>query len=343
MLRSFAAPAVSLAALALVACGPRKPVDFAHGVPTKEMATVAVPTSNSRGLSAAPAEGSAGQQLVALGQVIDQARKGETADMYQLTVGATYLVNGATEWLLVALAAGVAQRPTSVDGDTAIYGPYTPYLSAITWKLSVTRTSWNSFTYILEGQDKTQPASAWVQVISGSHTVTVDEQEQAVKGFGQGVFLIEWDKANKLPGRSNDTGTCEVHYGKLEPTTPAFVNVSFNNVAAESGAKPFNAEYRFSLEPSHAGQFEFALDLNLQPWTTALAERLSIESRWLSTGAGRSDVQAREGDLVSNITLNECWDASFLSQYYRKSDEPLLGYGAEAQACAFATAEYSEL
>ena len=340
MLRKLAAAAVSLAMLALVACGPHKPVDFSQGVPTKELATIGMPQSGSQGLVV---EGSAHEQLVALGQVMDQAVQGETADLYRVTVGATYLVNGATGWLLAALAAGVAHRPTSVEGNTAVYGPYTPYLSAITWKLTVTRTAFNSFSYILEGQDKTRPQSAWVQVISGSHTVTVDENDDAIRGFGQGVFLIEWDKASTLPGRSNDTGTCEVHYGKELPTSPAMVNVSFNNVSGADPSKEFNAEYRFSLQPSTAGEFEFALDVNTAPFTTTLVERWGIQSRWLQTGAGRADVKAHGGDLITPITVNECWDAAFLSQYYAKSDEVGIGYGVESQACAFASAEYSQL
>lgn len=345
MLRKLAALPVALTSLALVACGPHKPVDFSQGVPTKQQATIAMPSSSSQGLrDVGSPDLPASQQLQALGMAMNQATQGQTADTYKLTVGATYLVNGATEWLLLALASGVTHKPTSVTADTAVYGPYTPYLSAITWRLTVTRTSFNSFTYILEGQDKTQPASAWVTVISGSHAVTVDENDNAIKGFGEGVFLIEWDKAKTLPGRGSDTGTCEVHYGKVDPKTNAFVDVSLNNVGS-AGAPAFNAEYRFSLENNQAGAFQFALDLNLNPFdpAKAAAERLSIQSRWESTGAGRSDVQASKGDLLSPITLNECWDAAFLSQYYAKSDEPALGYGSEAASCAYGTAQYSAL
>ena len=346
MLRKLAALPVALTSLALVACGPHKPVDFSQGVPTKEMATVKVPTSSSSGLrEAGSPDLPAADQLQAMAQAMNQAVQGETADTYRLTVGATYLVNGATEWLLLALASGVTHQPSSVSGDTAVYGPYTPYLSAITWKLTVTRTTFNSFSYILEGQDKTKPSSAWVEVISGSHTVTVDDNDNAIKGFGQGVFLIEWDKAKQLPGRGSDTGTCEVHYGKVDPKSQAFVDVSFNNVGGGADAKPFNAEYRFTLENDQSGTFQFALDLNLNIFdpAKAAAERLSIESRWMSTGAGRGDVSAHGGDLVSPVTVNECWDAAFLSRYYAKSDEPALGYGVEATDCAYTAAVYSAL
>ena len=344
MLRKLAALPVALTSLALVACGPHKPVDFSQGVPTKQQATISMPASSSAGLrEAGSPDLPASEQLQAMAQAMNQAVQGETADTYRLTVGATYLVNGATEWLLLALASGVTHQPSSVSGDTAVYGPYTPYLSAITWKLTVTRTTFNSFSYILEGQDKTKPSSAWVEVISGSHTVTVDDNDNAIKGFGQGVFLIEWDKAKQLPGRGSDTGTCEVHYGKVDPKSQAFVDVSLNNVGADG--KPFNAEYRFTLDNNQAGTFQFALDLNLQPFdsTKQAPERMSIESRWQSTGAGRADVTAHGGDLLSPITGSECWDAAFLSQYYARTDEPANTYGVEATSCAFTTAQFSQL
>jgi hypothetical protein len=184
-----------------------------------------------------------------------------------------------------------------------------------------------------------------VEVISGSHTVTVDAQGNPVRGFGQGVFLIEWDKASTLPEHSNDTGTCEVHYGKMDPKADWFVNVSFNNVSGATPDQAFNAEYRFDLQPNKSGTFEFALDINMDPfdpWRQAL-ERWSIKSRWMETGAGRSDVVAHGGDLHGQETLNECWDAGFLSRYYARTDLPSLGYGVEAQGCAYLTADYSQL
>lgn len=344
MLRRLAGVFVALAALSLAACGPAKPVDFKLGVPVKEQATVAVPQTGSAGLVEQPA-GSTRDQLIAMGQAMNQAVEGEVADTYQLTRGATYLVNGATGWLLAALAAGVAQKPTSVTGDTAIYGPYTPYLSRITWKLTVTRVEFNKFTYILEGTDKLTPQGPWVTVISGSHTVTVDAAGNPRHGYGEGVFLIEWDSASTLPEHSNDTGTCEVHYGKADPQSDWYVNVSFNNVSGSNPGQAFNAEYRFALQPQKSGTFEFALDLNIHPfdWMRPLNERLAIKSRWMASGAGRADVSAREGDLPAPATLNECWDAGFLSRYYTRTDVVGMEYGVEAQDCAYATADYSKL
>ena len=106
MLRKLASSTVALASLALVACGPHKPVDFSQGVPTKEQATIAMPSSSSSGLREAPAA-DASTQLQAMSIAMRAATQGETADLYNVTRGATWLVNTSTEWLLLALASGV--------------------------------------------------------------------------------------------------------------------------------------------------------------------------------------------------------------------------------------------
>src|SRR5687767_7341156 len=138
---------IAVALVVVVGCG-RRPVDFAHGVPGKEHVKVELPASSSSGLQQAPEEG-------VVETMARMSEMGETADLLQLTRGATYLVNGATLWVLGGMGSVMLHRPTSVEGDTAVYGPHTPYLSAVSWRLTMTRTDFNVFTYILEAKDKT--------------------------------------------------------------------------------------------------------------------------------------------------------------------------------------------
>jgi len=78
---------------------------------------------------------------------------------------------------------------------------------------------------------------------------------------------------------------------------------------------------------------------------SAAKETLTIKSRWLESGAGRSDVELTGGDLgEESATANECWDTSFASRYLRASYAlPQVRYGIEASDCAFTTADYSSL
>lgn len=324
-------------ALAVAGCGGRQPIDFKFGVPTKEQVDVAVPTSAGSGLQE---EMTAGEAMSLMGGV------GETADLFELTKGATYLVNGATAWVIGGLAAVTAHRPTSVEGETAVYGPHTPFLSRVTWRLSVTRTEYNIFTYILEAKEKTAPETAFAIVMSGSHTVAVNSRGVPTPLYGNGTFLIEWDKASELSGGARNEGSVEFRYGHLAPAADATVEVSFNNIATgEGGTQTFNSEYRFKLEPGQAGEFEFALDINMQPFTPSMGalERWSVKSRWDKEGAGRSDVRATGGDLTAPQTVNECWDAVFLSTFYAQSDGQAAQYGNEATHCVYTSASYSAL
>ena len=57
-------------------------------------------------------------------------------------------------------------------------------------------------------------------------------------------------------------------------------------------------------------------------------ETLSIVSRWLGTGQGRSDVKATGGSLAGDATLTECWSASFGRSYFTDSWNPSETEGA---------------
>jgi hypothetical protein len=72
-------------------------------------------------------------------------------------------------------------------------------------------------------------------------------------------------------------------------------------------------------------------------------EVVTVKSRWMESGAGRSDVKLAGGDLLGEATVNECWDTGFLSAYQRSSVDPRAGYGEEATDCVFAPALYSAL
>ncbi len=70
---------------------------------------------------------------------------------------------------------------------------------------------------------------------------------------------------------------------------------------------------------------------------------MTIKSRWLETGAGRSDLKAKGGDLGTlEATASECWDEGFASRYFNLSYDASKNYGAET-ACMFKSAEFSTL
>ena len=102
--------------------------------------------------------------------------------------------------------------------------------------------------------------------------------------------------------------------------------------------------YAYDRNPDGSGSFEFLTFEDIHDDVSmTLQEKLTVRSRWNTSGAGRADYEASEGNLSSAVTGNECWDTSFNSQYVNASWDSSQNYGVEATDCAFTSAEYSSL
>lgn len=305
-----------IVAVALSACG--KVVPFEDSMPSQDAVKLFQPGDSS---------------VRAIGTA-QSALEGENAELARLTVGATVLVNGVTLITLGALASVINTEPTSVDGNVAVFGPHTPALSLITWRLTVTRTGPNAFDYILEGKGKFSDDSEYRTALSGNHVVAYDEDGEPRRGFGHGSFLVTWNTAA-------DDGGIQFSYARESPLAPASIEVTLDN--QREGDEAWDAHYLYTDTPGEGGTFEFAMDANIHGWDPDLTanERWSIKSRWQEDGEGRSDVRLNGGNLTREHTATECWNEVFNSVYRFHSYDD-IGWGTE-DACAFATADYSEL
>jgi len=122
--------------------------------------------------------------------------------------------------------------------------------------------------------------------------------------------------------------------------------VMFNGVKDDLNGEIYNAEYLWSATPGNGGDFQYAAHRDALPGpgpTGTAKELFTIHSRWLETGAGRSDVQISGGDAPTPApTVNECWDISFNSAYKNTSYDATQSWGQES-SCAFTPAAYSTL
>jgi len=318
-----------MAVLALVGCG-GAPVDFKHGVPSQEMVNVAMP-----------------EKKTAPSQDISQVQQGlqnEPSGSVGLTRLAVGLVNGTTVWILGTLKAVTDTPATSIKGNVAVWGPYTPQLSPTTWKLTVTRSGNRNFSYVLEGKLKSQDDTAYQAVLSGTHTASVDAAGRGVPGYGKGDFLIDWKALASVGGdQTRKSGSAEVTYGHELTDAATTVDVDFNEIPATGGtATETVASYHYKASPT-GGEFSYATDLNAHWWDpqNPVMQHWTIKSRWTAAGAGRADAILTGGDLKAPATQNECWDDDFLSQYLYKSYDTSGGWGS-ASACTFADAQYAQ-
>jgi hypothetical protein len=319
------------ASLLFVGCETAEENEFKDGLPSKEMVEVKAPGGN-------------GQRLET--DSVSLFAKGDVSDFYKLTRGATVSVNGATVAVLTLIEKITENPPTSLQGDTAVWGPHTDALSPTTWKLTVTQAADNKYSYKLEGKAKTAEDSAFKAILSGTHDIATDADGNRVRNFGAGSFKLDWDAAQTLPEHGTEVGTAEIRYSRPNATTEASVEADFRNV--NDNDRPgtrVNADYRYKEVPNAGGEFDFRLDKNLDNDASRPAiERLTIKSRWGQTGAGRADVRVTQGDVGANpATVNECWDANFASQYLSISFAPTLGYGDTSACGTFSTAVYSVL
>lgn len=320
------------ASLLLVGCGRMdREEEFRSVLPTKEMVEVKTPAAQGQAL-----------------EVEAESTQGGRSDMYTLTRFATVVVNGGTLAVLGLVDGVTKHRPTTVTEDTAVWGPHTEALAPNTWKLTVKKTGENTYSYTVSAKAKEAADSAFVDVISGSHTASVNEADEPMKGFGQGEFTIDWDKAQTLPEHDNNIGKLTVKYSRLDAQSVITVDAAFRQVRDDKDAsKRVDLDYRYAATPGQGGQFDFKKTEDFHKVSgSTKQENLTIKSRWLETGAGRSDVKMTGGDLPSGFDAkaSECWDTTFASRFlWANYANPEVIYGTEATDCAFTTATYSTL
>ncbi|AGC46650.1 hypothetical protein MYSTI_05371 [Myxococcus stipitatus DSM 14675] len=319
------------AALMLAGCGDsdskQDEASFRGGVPSKQMVEVNSPAPKGQGLTT------------------EYAGPGQTSEYYILTVAAAATINGGTLGVLNLIEEIVKHPPTSINGDVAVWGPHSQPLSLITWKLTVTHTQGDTYSWVLEAKAKLEPDTAFKAVLSGSHTAAEDANGERLSGYGSGQFLIDWERNNALPGNSGGPegmATLEVRYSRKAPDAVATVEADFSR--STGAGEQASANYRFAQTPGAGGELDYVVrqNLDVDP-TRSKLERLAIKSRWERTGAGRSDIKVSGGDLFGEATVNECWDGRFLSVYFAVSFRPDVGHGTVNACGSFPTAVYSTL
>ena len=106
--------------------------------------------------------------------------------------------------------------------------------------------------------------------------------------------------------------------------------------------KLVDVDYAFMQNPGADGSMDFLFSVPANATSAGGLGR--VKSRWLWSGAGRSDVKVTSTGSVVTYTVSECWDVNYASIYKSipLSASATDNYGSES-SCAFATALYSQL
>ena len=331
MTRFVAYTAVASAlAVGLFACHPKDEPgsEFATGVPRASTVAMAVPGADTKALTV---EGS------------NYALMGQIADWYVTTRAVTVTVNAG------ALAVGALVRlvtdypATSATLDSAVWGPWQGPLDPIEWKVTIARIAPHQYEYKFEGRDKHNQGAAYVTVLSGTHAPGLDAQGNEMEGFGAGSFTLDWDTRATLPGADKNVGTANYTYDHMGPAAVVHIAAKFRQVKDDNQpGKRVDVDYAFVQNPGADGSMDFLY--NVPANATTAGGLGKVHSRWLWSGAGRSDVVVTTTDSTLTYTLSECWDTSYLSIYKSVplSTSATDNYGSES-SCAFPTVQPSTL
>jgi len=296
-------------ALALSACGGLE-TDFRNASPSKQGIQIQVPP---KGQALESSDVSTQQQ----------ALLNAPSFWYGTTVVVTKAVNGWTWFWLAFLDSIVDLPPTTVDATHAVWGPGGGPLDQQVYRFTVTKVG-AAYDYTFEAKDKHLDDSAWVTVISGTHT------PGGAMYQGEGTFTIDFDAAQKLPNHDASVGKAVFTYGRKANLD---VNVRLTCENCRDGNKTATSYYAFAQAYQADGLFQFQ-------YVNAQNESFAVESRWHQDGSGRSDVDSLNADGSVAGTINECWGTTFLSTYYKESWNPFSTYGDPA-SCTFSDAQYA--
>jgi len=310
--------------------------DWGGSTPTADNVALAVPASTQSALTAG--DGTTRSALL-----------GQQADSYTLTRAVTGIVNGATGVVLLLVKTIVSYPPTSVHGETAVWGPHSEPLDKNAWRLTVTRVEKHVFSWALDGKPKAADDSAFVTILSGMHTRAVDGHDRPIENYGSGTFVVDWNMAQTLPDHDNAVGVATFTYSRVSPAAVTTIDVDFQGIKDDPpSTERYDALYRYTATPGAGGELKYAAKRDYfpdpHPSNSAL-EDFTIHSRWQETGTGRTDYELTGGDvatapgIMAPVTVSECWDVSFLSTYRNVSYDPSLNWGDEA-SCSFATASF---
>ncbi len=264
---------------------------------------------------------------------------GDLSEYYQVTRDVSRTLNGGAAWVLILVHTVVQYPPTTVQGDTYIWGPASEALDPAEWRLTVIANADDTYDWQLDGRNKTEVGSTFETLISG-HAVP-----GAIPHRGSGNFAIDFDAAERVNPRENDArGTVAIEYDLNNiDGTPATLSMAIDSVQADENGvdQPVSFDYAYAENEDGSGDLQFGIHGDLDDEGTLFEDAL-IRSRWLADGSGRGDAMVQGGDLAEiTVTASECWDTTFRRVYYTDSQQwqPTEG---DAGACAFADADLPE-
>jgi hypothetical protein len=253
---------------------------------------------------------------------------GQTASLYVLTRQTTGQVNGFVGGALDTLGNIARTPPAAVGPDSAAWGPITDVLSPVAGRLLIVRVGPGAHQFRLDLRPKSGDDSTFQPFLQGASTGATPG------GPTQGTFSVDLSLAHQLDPVANPAEG-QVVAGWNVAADRHEVQVHLNGVHAGADA-PASANIDSMMQVDGSGTLALEAIVDLAGTPEAL-EGGAVRSRWMPTGAGRADAEARGGNAGAGFLETECWDASFERVYARgESADGGVTTEGNVTACAFA-------
>lgn len=255
----------------------------------------------------------------------------ELATFYDATVDTAREVNGYILLLLGHIDEITSYPPTTVNGATMSWGPWTdPYTppTPVEMMFEMTETATDTYDYYLKWRAR-ESSDPWITVWEG-HTVSTTSTARR----GTGEFVIDYTTAQSLDPTINLSGSILVTYDTI--TDGRQIAIEYDDFYDEDWegdngpSEAIDADYSYVNHADNTGEFlfEWMDDLHRETvYDYPEMEHFWFYTRWISDGDGRTDVVVTEGDLddvgtdywgdpIVEVDASECWASDFLRDYY---------------------------
>jgi len=340
-MKRFLTIIVALTGLAGLGCFPGEenelPNEFQHAIPSAEIVKLVVPGSEDeathQALEAAKADGDV------------------KAGFYLETINGVRELNIMT-WGILHLVDDISGHPYTRELENGYeWGPFTPALSLVTIKFTLTKDTDDSFSYALRMRQKEEEDGTFQDVLTG----TFLPEDGAL--HSKGTMALDFAMLHSLDPSTKTTGTLTFDYDTTNMRRE--ILISFAAFQDEHMAEPMDAIYSFREETDLSGEYSFSLTADVHRddpryEELTLKEDLSYHIRWQADGKGRADVQVTEGDLPHltppfvSYQVSECWDEFFNQVFRQETVNPVIGDPfqseplGDAAQCVFTEPDFRE-
>jgi len=243
-------------------------------------------------------------------------------------------VNQITADVLAGVWTILQVPPSTINQDTASWGPHTDELEPVTHRFRITRVALDEYDYRLDGRPKTSTDEADFRAVLTGHGYG-----KAHALHGKGEFRIDLDVAKSLDpfAHANDSGSVQVSYELPHDfrESPDLLPRTITAKVDPAGEAWFTVESSALVD--HTGRIHVDAHVDIAESKDTKLEDVVIDSHWAASGAGRADIDFSGGDLAGSVPMVdavECWGTDFMQSYYYDSVAfaPTVG---EESACVY--------